>query len=502
MNYRILFVVMVGVVIVMFLYLKKDEQKERTLEGNMENKISFIKENGVNVIDYGVKGDGVTDDTEKFQFAIEDAIKKNKVLIVPAKTYLLSPLKYRDTTSKDWWCLNIPSNAEIYFESGSLLKLVEDPPRWTRVLVINEVSNVNLYGHIEVDGSADTVTNGNEHMAGIFIYDAQKIFIESAYSHDSFGDNIFVGGTEKNYSNNVKINYFKGHTAGRKNLVIHYVDNLHIGNAILDNSKGGEETHWTGENSLDLEPDNFKGRKHFYQRIDYLSTYGKGNDFTVGTKKKLADKWQLDIGNFNVILMDGPSNGLLSYGITMKIDRLFVNSTDANDDASINLLYSANWEVNEAYIMNGNSYAISAKTAKDEKPTLKIGKIFINSPNGKGLELWGADASIDYLEANTIQGNVLEMFSTNNQLVTIQNFISRNSGEEQIISISDYGFDPLLRIGHLFVTDNRVPKVESIVNLYTQKAVDGIEINNILNYDRLKVLSFGPSVTKKRLISN
>lgn len=494
------FVILVGLVFVMFIYLKKDEQKEKILEGDMENKISFIKENGVNVTDYGVKGDGVTDDTENFQIAIEDAIKKNKILIVPAKTYLLSPLKYRDISSRDWSCLNIPSNAEIFFESGSLLKLIEDAPSWTRVLVIDGVSNINLYGHIEVDGSADTVTNGNEHMAGIFIYDAQNIFIESAYSHDSYGDNIFVGGTEEYYSNNVKINNFKGHTAGRKNLVIHYVDNLHIGNAILDNSKGGVENHWTGDNSLTLEPDDFTGRKHFYQRIDYLSTYGQGNDFTVGIEKQLAERWTLDIGNFNVSLMDGPTKGLLSYGITMKIDQLFINSADTNDDA-INLLYSSNWKVNEAYIMNGKSYAISAKTAEDEKPSLKIGKIFINNPEGKGIELWGADASIDYLEANTIQGNVLKIYSTNNQLVTIQNFISRNSGAEQIISISDYGFEPLLRIDHLLVTDKRPLKAGSIVNLYTQKAVDGIEVNNILNYDRLNVVTFGPSVTNKHLKS-
>ena len=138
----------------------------------------MIRENGINIEEYGVKGDGITDDTEKFQFAVNDAAKKNKILIVPSNTYLVSPLKYRDSSSSDWWCIEIPSNAEIYFESGALLKLVDNAPEWTRVLVISEVSNVHIYGHVEVDGSGDTVLHGNEHMHGIFIYDAKNISIE------------------------------------------------------------------------------------------------------------------------------------------------------------------------------------------------------------------------------------------------------------------------------------------------------------------------------------
>ena len=412
-----------------------------------KSDISLTKENSISIEEYGVKGDGITDDTERFQFAIEDAVKKNKILIVPANTYLVSPLKSRDSSSLDWWCIDIPSNAEIYFESGALLKLVDNAPQWTRVLVLNEVSNVNIYGHVEVDGSADTVLNGNEHMHGIFIYDSKNILIESAYSYNSYGDNLFIGGTEENYSDQVTINYFKGVTAGRKNLVIHYVDRLHIGTAILDNSQGGEGGNWKGENSLDLEPDDYKGTRDFYQRIDYISTYGTGNDFTVGTKKESAEKWILDIGQFHVLLMEGASGGLHSYAITLKIDQLFMKASSNKEESSLDLSYSAIWEINEAYIVNGKGYTIVAKEQALEKPNIKIRKLFISKPEGKGLELWGADATINYLEVDRVQGQVLKVFATNNQQVAIQEFIVRNSGKEEIISISDYGFQPIVKIG-------------------------------------------------------
>jgi len=480
------------VIILLFIFYLQKDKSEHVSPG-----ISFIKENGISLEEYGVKGDGITDDTENFQIAIDDAVKKKKILIVPANTYKVSPLKYRNPDFSDWGCLYIPSEAQIYFEKGAVLKLVDNAPDWSRVIVISGVSNVEIYGHLEVDGNAETVKNGNEHMAGIFIYDSRNIFIESAYSHDSYGDNLFIGGLEENYSDNVKVNYFKGVTAGRKNLVIHYVDNLHIGTAVLDNSQGGVGGNWTGENSLDLEPDDYAGKKSFYQRIDYLSTYGKGNDFTVGTKKKLAKKWVLDIGNFNVVLMDGSIEGLISYAITVKINKLFIKSSSKNEDVGINLSYAAIWEINEAYFVDGRDYAIRARMEGGEKPSLKLGDIFISRPSGKGIELWGADAKIDYLEANTIDSEVMNIFSTYDQQVTIQKLITRNSGQEEIIYVSDNGNKPIVKVGELSVSDDRTNKAHQIIYLDTQKAVDGFEITNIRNFDNLSVVSFGPSVTNK-----
>lgn len=452
----------------------------------------YINKNGVSIDKYGVKGDGITDDTENFQRAIDDAVKNNKILIVPAKVYVVSPLKYRDPTSSEWWCLNIPSNAQIYFEKGAIVKLVADAPTWTRVIVMDEVSNIKFYGRLEVDGNASTVTNGNEHMAGIFIYDAQNIFIESAYAHDCYGDNLFIGGLEDNYADNVRILYFKGVTAGRKNLVIHYVDRLHIGTVVLDNSQGGADSNWSGDNSLDLEPDDFIGKKSFYQRIDHLSTYGKGNDFTVGTEKKVAEKWILDIGTFHVVLMTGSTVGLQSYACTVKVDKLVMKSLSSNNDIGLSLSYAAFWEINNAYFVDGNDYAISAREEGREKPNLKIGKLIISRPNGKGISLWGADATIDYLEANTVNGTVLRVFATNVQLVTIEKFMTRNSSKTQIIDISDYGFLPQVKIDELSVSDNRQTKAKQIIYLDSQKAVDGFEVKQIHNYDKLKEVTLGP----------
>lgn len=458
--------------------------------------ISSIRTNSVSIIDYGVQGDGKTDDTIRFQQAINDSVQKDQFLIIPKGTYVVSPLKYRDSNSSDWWCLDIPSSAKLYFEPGAIIKLVDNAPEWTRVLVMSEVENVSLYGHVQVDGNAQTVTNGNEHMHGIFIFDSRNIHIESAHSYNSYGDNLFIGGTEENYSENINISFFKGVTAGRKNLVIHYVDNLHIGTAVLDNSKGGVGNQWSGENSLDLEPDAFRGINEFYQRIDNLSTYGMGNDFTVGREKNLAKQWKLDIGTFNVELMEGATEGLLSYAVTIEIDKLYVKSHKNNDDIGLKMVYAALWKIEEATFMEGNNYAISAKESDGQKPDLKIEKVTILRPNGGGLELWGANAEVEELEVTT-KGTVLDIFSTSTHRVKVNNFLSIDSGEDEIIYISDYGYEPHIQINELQVIDEREHKVNRIVYLNTQNAVDGLEVNQLQNKQNLRKVGYGESVLRK-----
>lgn len=472
-------------------------------EGDSINKVSQpktledIKKRSVNVADYGVRGDGITDDTEKFQFAIEDATNQKKVLFIPANTYLLSPEKYRNSKSSSGVTLSIPSNAELYFEKGAKLELVDNAPEWSRVLVLDDVSNINIYGHFEVDGSAKTVTNGNEQMHGIFIYNAKNIYIESAYSYDCYGDNLFIGGTEKEYSDNVRIDFFHGESAGRRNLVIHYVDKLHIGVAILDNSKGSVTNNWSGGNSLTLEPDDYKGKNKFYQRIDYLSTYGMGNDFTVGTKSKLAKKWILEIGYFNVELMKGSKTGLRSYASNLKIGSLLMNSKSSTPFDGIDIKYGAIWEINEAIITNGAGTAIKAKEEGKEKPNLKIRKLYISKFDGKGIELWGADAVFDTVEANGVKGHVMYIFATSKQKVIINNLTSINSGSTEVIYISDNGYAPKLVIENLELIDNREFTPKTILYLETQNAVDGLNIRGLKNPRDLNMYLYGPAVSRK-----
>jgi hypothetical protein len=66
---------------------------------------SLINGASINVLDYGVTGDGVTNDTVAIQAAIDNAVVQNKAVYFPSGTYIISST------------LNLPNNITLYGET-------------------------------------------------------------------------------------------------------------------------------------------------------------------------------------------------------------------------------------------------------------------------------------------------------------------------------------------------------------------------------------------------
>lgn len=399
--------------------------------GNNGNTSSIY----VSVKEYGVTGDGLTDDTVKIQAAIASAISKKQTLYFPKSTYLVSPGQYRIPGNTDGWCIDIPSNASLLFEPGCKFKMINNAPAWSRIIRIQDVTDVQFHGHLELDGSCLTVAAGNEHMHNLFIFNAKRVYIESLYSHDSYGDNIFVGGEEVNYSEDIKIDYFKGVKAGRKNFVIHYVDQLHVKTAIMDNSTGNSDNGWAGGNSIDLEPDAFEGTRQFYQRFDYISTYGTGNDFTVGVEN--GEKWVIDVGTFDVRGMNTANEELmLSYGLTMHIDKLNMLKAPLND-CGLKMMYDSRWTINELMIDGGDSdgFCIENYMSFDIKPKLSVNRLIMKN-GGSGLKSWGGDVYISNMYAENIKYAVVELNSTAEQIAVFNHINTINCSGWDILNFN------------------------------------------------------------------
>jgi len=447
--------------------------------------VSFL--NMVNVLNQGAVGNGKTDDTVKIQNAIDTATAEGKTVYFPAKTYLVSPKKARESSSSDWWCLRIPSNAKLYFQPGAVLRLMNNAPEWTRVLVLNNVSDVQIQGLVEIDGRCSTVKAGNEHMAGIFLYSANNVSIEAAYSHDAYGDNIFVGGTEAAPSTNIDIGTFRGVTAGRKNFVIHYVDKLHVQTAILDNSRGGAP-NFKGANSLDLEPDNYTGRNTFSQRFDYLSTYGTGNDFTVGMTRDFAEKWVLDVGTFDVktigasSTVDGNSPAMQMYAVTLRVSELTIRTLDNLSNIGVQMLYGGVLEASTAFIEGGIGMALDLRASAGEKPSVSIKSLTVSRPLGGGITAWGADVHIGRYETQQLKDQAINIYATAPHIVKINEMQCVDSSSNQVILVSTYNTNKsVLDIDTITVTDNRSSKAKRIFEFTTETAMDGTRVGSINN---------------------
>jgi len=440
----------------------------------------------VNIRSFGAKGNGVEDDSVAIQNAINAGSSGGKVVVFPPGVYKVSSGHMRNSSNLDWWCIRIPSGANLYFEPGAKLVLASNPPSDTRVLVIFNASNVTISGSLEIDGSASTVSTAvNDQLHGLFISSSQNVWIESVYSHDCYGDNIFIGGTEEVPSINIQIGYARCETAGRKNIVIHFVDQLHVNSAVLNNSRGGAPG-FTGANSLDLEPDGFKGTRSFYQRFDSIITTGFGNDLSAGLTDEIAKLWTLDIGSLDMRIGGTESPALLSYGLTLKISHLSIKSTDHRASYGIQTLYSQFIDIGSARIDGIGGPAIYAAFSAGGKPRLRIGSLEMyssGSPLASGVRIDGGDLYIGTLDAQDLNGNVLQLFSTEiDTTVTVDNMIVRNCGTNQVVLLSSYGANkPFVHLKNVAVFDTRTTKVKRILEFETLVAMQGTSLGTLYN---------------------
>jgi hypothetical protein len=441
----------------------------------------------VNVRSYGATGNGTKDDTIAIQNAINAGNTQRKVVIFPPGVYKVSSGRMRNPSSLEWWCLRLPTGTNLRFEPGSKLLLASNPPSDTRVLVMLNASNITITGALEIDGSASTVkTNVNDQLHGLFISSSQNISIESVYSHDCYGDNIFIGGTEEIPSVNVQIEYARCETAGRKNFVIHFVDQLHVNRAFLNNSRGGAPG-FTGSNSLDLEPDEFKGTRSFYQRFDSLTTIGFGNDLSAGLTDEIARLWTLDIGSLDMRVGGSVSPAILSYGLTLKISHLSVRSTDHKASYGLQTIYSQFIDIASAKFDGIGGPAIyAAFNASGGKPKLHIGSLGVygsGSSLASGVRIDGGDLYVGTMDVQDLVGSTLFLFATQSDtMVTVDNMIVRNSGTNQVILVSSYGSaKPFLHLNNVAVFDTRTVKVKRIMEFETLVAMQGTSFGTIYN---------------------
>ncbi|WP_127583439.1 glycosyl hydrolase family 28-related protein [Paenibacillus koleovorans] len=440
----------------------------------------------VNVRSFGAVGDGVKDDSVAIQNAIAAGTNGRKGVFVPAGAYRVSSAQMRNPASTDWWCIRVPSGANLLFEPGAKLVLAPNAPSNTRVLVVFGANNVTLSGYVEIDGNASAVRAGvNDQLHGLFVSSSQNVLIDSVYVHDCYGDNIFIGGTEAAPSINVRIGYARCETAGRKNFVIHFVDQLHVNSALLNNSRGGAPG-FGGENSLDLEPDEFKGTRSFYQRIDSLTTIGHGNDLSAGLTDSFARLWTLDIGSLDMRVAGTTEPALLSYGLTLSIGRLSIQSTDHRAAYGLQTLYSQFIDIASARISGIGGPAVYCAASGGGKPRLRIGSLELDgsgSSRSSGVRIDGGDLFVGTLDAQSLNGTALHVFSTEpDTMATVDNMVVRNSGTNQVALLSSYGSaKPSVRLNNIAVFDTRNTRVRRVLEFETLASMQGASIGTIFN---------------------
>jgi polygalacturonase len=207
-----------------------------------------IAEEDVNVTDYGVKGDGITDDTYKIQNAINYVSSKGGgTVYIPDGTYIIDP----DIS------LKLKSNIRLLLSENTILKASSSSEEYYNILLILNATNVQIAGgKIVGDRYIHSGTTG-EWGSGISILGSTNVSISDISICDCWGDGIYIGsswdGTSdyQNYSDNINIENFHIFNNRRQGISVISAKNLTIRDGEVSNSNGTRP-----EAGINLEPNN------------------------------------------------------------------------------------------------------------------------------------------------------------------------------------------------------------------------------------------------------
>jgi len=143
----------------------------------------------VSVADFGAVGDGVTDDTDAIQAALNATAGTGLTVYIPntaANTYIIS-----GRTSL--LCLSIPSNTRLVIAPGVTIQAAPGIGPVVRMLSIAVVSNVYISGYgATIKGIKSEYVSG-EQRHGVIISTASNVHIEGLTCKDTGGDGFYIG---------------------------------------------------------------------------------------------------------------------------------------------------------------------------------------------------------------------------------------------------------------------------------------------------------------------
>lgn len=193
---------------------------------------SEFSERAINAAWYGVAGDGISEDTDKLQSALNAS--ENKQLFIPDGTYLI------DT-------LYVKSNTTITFGPNVHFKAVD----YSNILLsINGVSNVSILGN-NCLFTMIKEHSPNEYKHAVLIADSDNIIIDNIRVVETGGDGVYIGGTGggSQGSKNITIKNSSFRRAKRNGMSIVHVDQCLIENCVFSETKG-----IAPQFGLDIEP--------------------------------------------------------------------------------------------------------------------------------------------------------------------------------------------------------------------------------------------------------
>ena len=368
-----------------------------TLVSNLKAKI-IIHDGKINVDQFGAKGDGITDDTEAIQKAIDSA----SIIFFSPKTYMIDSVDesiINDNIHKQPLYnggISLSSNKRIEGNNATLKCITNDSSSYN-IFRLCQVDNI-IIENIKFDGDRDTHTaSDGEWGHDLMILNSSNINIENCEFNNAWGDGIYVGvlynSSITKETNNVTIKNCKLDNNSRNALSICSCDKITVENNIFSNT-----TRVNPKTGIDIESE--------------------------GVNPKLKNIY------INNNIFDSNSFGIDLFFNSTNIDFNKVevnNNTFLNGATGLNIFTSnINKKLKGNIIIDNNSFIDQGWTAfsiqdflSDYFDTMKISNTYILNCNN-------TNKNIDNNSVGWINGSGLVIYKTHNDEYDNGNIIITN----------------------------------------------------------------------------
>lgn len=201
---------------------------------NDKNTIKF------NVKSFGAKGDGINNDTQSIQDAINEAATIAGSVIIPEGVYLVNALE----------SINVKDNVTIIMTPKTVLKAIPNSSSHYAILNITNVKNVRIYGGVLVGDRSEHLRTDGEWGMGVRIIGSTNVTIKYTKANDCWGDGFYIGGNSyQDYCENIRLVNIAANNNRRQGISLISGRNIDIINAVLTNTNGTSPAA-----GLDIEP--------------------------------------------------------------------------------------------------------------------------------------------------------------------------------------------------------------------------------------------------------
>lgn len=197
----------------------------------------------INVRDKGAVGDGLHDDTQAFQAAIDALPNSGGTVVVPAGNYMIDAAR----------AINLRSNMLLQMApTARLCAIANNLPR-SHVIKVWRVNNVQIIGGRIVGERNGHLGTTGEWGYGLNISGSQKVSVSDLHISDCWGDGVLVGaiGSGENciMAADVMLTRVISTNNRRQGLTIAPVNGLTVIDSTFSNSQGTKP-----EAGIDIEP--------------------------------------------------------------------------------------------------------------------------------------------------------------------------------------------------------------------------------------------------------